>query len=97
MFGSVFVAKRGSLDGEKVVVKKSLSKDDYEQRLFMKEATIPRVSSLDDFLLLIESRGVIQQFPFHYRIAEDSARGLAYLSVLLKRYPPSLPLPHSTF
>ena len=39
-----------------------------------------RVSSLDDFLLLTESRGLIQQFPqFHYRIAEDSARGLAYL------------------
>ena len=29
-----------------------------------------RVSSLNDFLLLTESRAVIQQFPFHYRLSQ---------------------------
>ena len=50
-FGSVFVAKTGDRDDQKVVVKKILSKDNYEQRLFLKEARI---------LMGIEHRHVVR-------------------------------------
>ena len=52
-FGSVFVAKRGNQKGEKVVVKKLLNEENYEQRLFLKEASILQKIKHDHVVQLI--------------------------------------------